>query len=240
MGPSMVTEILCHTDSKNAGIWNDKARKFLSWLEVINIPYDEYRITAEDYDNFNQFLQQLANFLIKEGYQNVDLLFVDYFIWETWDKFAKREKIKTSSVGKPGKEASRHDEIRDKIAEIGSWLGFEVETEKPIAPGARVDAVWKARIANLGTVSYIFEVQYHGSTDGLLLNLQRAQTNPTVQKLIVVSDTEQLKRIENEIKTLPENFRRVITFWEAGEVDNAHQNLEQVTGSIAKLNLFED
>ncbi|MFC1663891.1 hypothetical protein ACFL0A_02095 [Patescibacteria group bacterium] len=240
MGPSMVTEILCHTDPKNAGIWNTKARKALSWLEVKDIPYDTYKITKEEYDNFNQFLQQLADFLRKENYKNVDLLFVDYFLWEVWDKFAKTEKIKTQIAENQKKEASRHDEIRDKIAEIGTWLGFETETEKPIAIGARIDVIWRASIANLGTVSYAFEVQYKGSIDGLLLNLQRAQTNPTMQKLIIVSDSEQIEKIQNEIKTLPENFRRVVSFWEADEVDNTYQNLEQVTESIAKLNLLEE
>ena len=240
MGPSMVTEILCHTDSKNAGIWNTKVRKALAWLEVKEIPYDTYKITGKEYDDFNQFLQQLVNFLIEENYQNIDLLFVNYFLWKVEDKLAKRETIEAPIIKKPEKEVSRHDEIRDKIAEVGSWLGFEVETDKLMAQGAKVDVVWRARIANLGTVSYVFEVQYRGSIDSLLLNLQRAQIISTVQKLIIVSDVEQLERIKDEMKTLPDNFRRAVVFWEAEEVDNTHQNLEQVAESIAKLNLLKE
>jgi hypothetical protein len=240
MGPSMVTEILCHTDPKNAGIWNDKVRKAIAWLEIKNISYDKYRVTAKEYDNFNQLIKQLTSYLKGEKYQDVDLLFVDYFLWEVCDKFAKQEKIKTPIIGELGKERSRHTELRDKIAAVGSWLGFDVETEKHIAIGARVDIIWKAKIANLGAVSYIFEVQDRGSIDSLLLNLQKAQTNSTVQKLIIVSDIDQLEKIKSEVKTMPENFRKATSFWDTGEVENVYQNLEQVTNSITKLNLIGD
>jgi len=238
LGPSMVTEILCHTDSQRAGIWNDKARKSLAWLEIKEVPYDKYKISGKEYDLFNKILIKIAELLVKENYQDVDLLFVDYFLWEVWDKFAKFQK--EEEIVTPRRGVSKHDEIKDKIVEIGSWLGFEVETEKLVAPGAKVDAVWRARIANLGTVSYIFEVQDKGSIDALILNLQRAQMNPTVQKLIIVSDESQISKIQREISTMPENFRKATTFWDINDIENTHQNLEQVTSSITKLRLVED
>jgi len=239
MGPAMVTEITCYIDPRNAGIWNDKARKALAWLEAEDVPYDKYKITGKEYDDFNAVLERLVNDLKKEGYKDVDFLFVDYFLWEVWDKFAWHEKAR-KPVGKTRKPSSKHDELRDKVAEIGSWLGFEVETEKFITVGARVDVVWRARIANLGAVSYVFEVQDRGSIDSLIVNLQRAQTNPTVQKLIIISDAEQIEKIKNEIKTMPENFRKITTFWGIEEVENTHQSLEQVTTSITKLHLVEE
>jgi len=240
MGPSMVTEIVCHVDPQNAGIWNDKARKALAWLEVENISYDKYKITGKEYDDCNTLLKGLVDDLRKEGYEGVDFLFVDYFLWETWGKFARQERFLRPVNEIRSKSLSKHDELRDKVAEIGSWLGFETETEKFITTGARVDAVWRARIANLGTVSYIFEVQDRGSIDSLILNLQRAQVNPVVQKLIVVSDTKQIEKIKNEIKIMPENFRKIIAFWEAEDVESTHESLEQVTDSIAKLHLVEE
>ncbi|MEM2981198.1 MAG: hypothetical protein QW385_07555 [Thermoproteota archaeon] len=57
-----------------------------------------------------------------------------------------------------------HDEIVEKLVEIGNGLGFEASSEQQIARGARVDVLWQARIANLGVVSYVFEVQRGGST----------------------------------------------------------------------------
>jgi len=231
IGPSMLTEILCHVDPQNAGIWNDKARRGLAWLETKKVPFDRYKISGEEYDQFNAVMQILAERLVAEGYKGVDLLFVDYFLWETINRCAGEE---------PVKPVSRHDELRDKIAEIGSGLGFEVDTEKLIAVGARVDVIWRAKIANLGTVSYVFEVQDRGSIDSLMINLQRAQTNPTVQKLIIVSDAEQIAKIQDEIKTMPESFRKAATFWNSIDVDNTHKNLEEVNNSINKLGLVSE
>lgn len=238
MGPSMVTELICYANPKEAGIWNDKARKALMWLEVKDLPYSKYKINGREYDEFNKFLSELAVVLSK-SYREIDLLFVDYFLWEIWDKFVKNQQG-VDQVKLVAKNVSRHDEVRDRIAAIGSWLGFETETEKLVAPGAKVDAVWRAKVANLGEVYYVFEVQDRGSIDSLILNLHRAQSKPTVQKLIAVSDAEQLIKIQKEVSTMPENFRRAIAFWESDEVEKVYQSLEQITDSIKGLNLLEE
>ncbi len=240
MGPSMITEILCHIYPNDAGIWNDRARKSLTWLEVENVPYKKYKINSQEYNKFNEVLKKIAEILTGIGYKNVDLLFVDYFIWEVFNNFVKGFGTQTTIILKEDKTISRHDEIRDKLAQIGSWLGFEVETEKLIVRGSRVDTVWRARIANLGAVSYIFEVQDRGSIDGLIVNLQRSQTKSTVQKLIIVSDSEQMIKIKGAIEDLSENFRKAVVFWDIEDIENTYQNLEQVTESIEKLNLIED
>lgn len=247
MGPSMITEIICYVDPKRAGIWNEKVRKSLGWLEIKGVSYKKYKITGEEYEDFNQFSEYVANLLNEEGYKDVDLLFVDYFLWEVWDNFIKNFKVEATitlgpkyDIDSSSNATSIHDELKDKIAAMGTWLGFEVETEKKVADGAVVDVVWKARIANLGAVSYVFEVQSKGSIDSLILNLQRAQKNPTVQKLIVVSDVKQIERTKNEIKDLPENFQRAVRFWEADSIDNTYENLEQFKDSIKKLNLIEE
>jgi len=239
MGPSMVTELICHIDPKNAGIWNDKARKALAWLEAEDIPYDTYKITGKEYNKFNNFLKVISDDFKRKNYEDVDLLFVDYFLWEVWERLAKNEKIVEIESSGEIKE-STHNELRDKISEIGSWLGFEVETEKLVAARARVDVIWRAKIANLGTVSYVFEVQHRGSIDSLMVNLQKAQKSFTVQKLVIVSDLEQTEKIRKEIEDMPENFRKAVVFWTLEDVQNTHQNLEQVTDSIAKLKLMEE
>jgi hypothetical protein len=241
MGPSMVTEILCYAEPKNAGIWNDKVRKAFAWLEAEEMPYQKYKISGAEYDLVNNFLKELSLKIAHITNEDVDLLFVNYFLWEIWDKLSQKDEQEIGGVKeKIEKGASRHDEIRDKIAAIGTWLGFEVETEKTIGPGTRVDTVWYARIANLGAVSYVFEVQDKGSRDSLILNLQRAQSNPTVQKLIVVSDNEQLEKIKLEIGNLPENFRNATKFWSFDDVEKSYQNLEQVSAALEKLKLLEE
>lgn len=247
MGPSMVTEILCYSDPENAGIWNSVARDSLGWLEVEGVVFDTYKISGEEYDQFNQAIKDLAKILNDRGFADTNLLQVDYFLWETADsivwkvgmKSKKEKKIESQSASELEKRSSRHDELRDKIAQIGAWLGFDVETEKSIATGARVDVEWRTKIGNLGSVSYVFEVQDKGSIDSLIVNLQKAQKNRSVQKLIIASDSEQIIKIQKEIVDLPEIFRNSTAFWDSDNIDDTHRNLEQVANSIDSLKLME-
>lgn len=96
---------------------------------------------------------------------------------------------------------------------IGSMLGFETEREYKISQGAQVDAIWSAKISNLGTFKYVFEVQKSGSRKSLLLNLLKAKNNPNVQKLIVISDDKQLLQIEKECEGYNQNLGEILRFW---------------------------
>ena len=116
-------------------------------------------------------------------------------------------------------------------------LGFETETEVTIAAGARVDVVWRSRIGNLGTVTYIFEVQSGGSIDSLILNLQKAKSNPTVQKIVAVSDDVQLAKIEKETDGLPGEFTKALAFWRISDVQTVSEHLQSAMSVIEKLGL---
>jgi len=94
-------------------------------------------------------------------------------------------------------------------------------------------------IANLGVVTYVFEVHKKGSIDSLILNLQKALNNPTVQKIIAISNEEQIEKISQEVKSLPENFRKSLTFWEVFDVIKTHEKLSEVMLSINKLELVK-
>jgi len=116
-------------------------------------------------------------------------------------------------------------------------LGFEADTEVQVAHGARVDVVWSARIGNLGIINYVLEVHKRGSIDSLLMNLQKAKSNPTVQKVVAISDETQLEKIKRESEGLPEEFRRDLTFWPVEDVLKVHENLELAMKTIDNLNL---
>lgn len=235
LGPASLTEILCLFDPHKYSIWNDKARKTLRNLRFDSLPLNKYQISGKEYKKINETVTLIAEKLQDLGLNNADLLAVDYFLYEIW--YMEKEKIEIK--GKVIEEACKfdHDEVRDFIKEIGVQLGFETDTEKSIAHGAKVDVTWRARIANLGVVTYVFEVHKKGSIDSLILNLQRALNNPTVQKIIAVSDKTQLARIREEIKTLPENFRKTLTFWEVSDAIKTHEKLSEVIQSINKLEL---
>jgi len=239
IGPASITEILCFFNPNEYGIWNDKARKALKILGFDKIlPLNKYKISGKEYQKFNQLLKLIAHELKNEGFTDADLLLVDYFLYEVW-KTESIEIKKPPEPFKPEKYDFDHDEIRDFIRDIGLWLGFEAETEKTISYGARVDVIWRAKIANLGVVTYVFEVHKSGSIDSLILNLQKAKRNPTVQKIIAVSDKKQLEKIKKEVEGLPEDFRKSLSLWDAEEVEKTHEKLSEVIKIIEKLELVK-
>ncbi len=231
LGPSSITEILSLFNPKEYGIWNRKVRRALRHLEFNKqIPFlKKYRISGKEYVKFNEVLKEIGEILEQEGYKNVDLIIIDFFLWYVW-------KLTKEGEDKPPVKDFDHNEIRDYIKEIGEMLGFEAEIEKKISLGARVDVIWQAKIGNLGVVTYVFEVQKKGAIDSLILNLQRALANPTVQKVIAVSDANTIEKIKREVKGLPESFRKLLTYWDVRDVEEVYDNL---SNAMAKINALE-
>ncbi len=238
IGPASVTETLCLFDPEKFGIWNDKVRKALKILKFEELPLNKYRISGKEYEQINNVLKIIARKLRQLGIDKADLLTVDYFLYEVW-KLEKEGKIKKEDEVVKEIVEFDHDEIRDFIRDIGIWLGFEVSIEKLIARGARVDVIWEVKIANLGKVTYVFEVHKKGSIDSLIVNLQKALNNPTVQKVIAVSDKKQLRKLKEGVEDLPENFRKLLVFWNVEDVINVHEKLEEIMESISKLELVK-
>ena len=239
LGPSSITEILCYVYPQRCGIWNDKAKKALKILGFNDLPLNKYKISAREYKRFNDVVFEISQELKRAGFKDIDLLFTDYFLYDIW-RFSK-EKESFEKIKKIEKEVLSfdHEEIKEKIYQIGLWLGFDAETEKTISKGARVDVIWQAKIGNLGLVNYVFEVQKRGSIDGLILNLQKAKKNPTVQKLVVVSNKEQIEKLKNEVEDLDESFKRALTYWEVEKVQRVYDNLSEITEIIDDLGLIQ-
>ena len=116
-----------------------------------------------------------------------------------------------------------HNDIRDKVAEIGHCLGFRAEVEKKVAAGAVVDAIWEVTIGNMGRVIYV------------LLNLMKAKNNKAVQGIVAVTDQKQIERIKKEIESLP--IKDEVKFWDYTEVLRIHEALQFVNESINRLGL---
>ena len=141
--------------------------------------------------------------LIAAGEKDADLLAVDYFLWDEILPLAEKKNSgkRTQELPVTAKPVSAkdtrslHDEIKEKLVAIGELLGFESRAEVRITAGAVVDAVWEAKIGNMGKAIYVFEVQSKGSIDSLILNLKKAQNNAAVQAVVAVADEEQLAKI---------------------------------------------
>lgn len=177
--------------------------------------------------------------------EDTDLLAVDYFLWdEVLPLVEKKEIDKTQLDMFPSnpvtkqESVSLHEEIKEKLVVIGKLLGFESRAEVCIAVGAVVDAVWEAKIGNMGKVIYVFEVQSKGSIDSLILNLKKAQANAAVQAIVAVSDEEQLVKISKESKgVIAEKDLRT---WDIEDVLVVHDALVRAHESINKLSLVPE
>jgi hypothetical protein len=122
--------------------------------------------------------------------------------------------------------------------QLGDGLGFEVDKEVAIVAGSRIDAVWRSRIGNLGTITYAFEVHRHGNRDSAIMNLHRASTDPTVQKVVVVANEKELAIFRREIASMPEAFRKAVGYFDAAELQHALEHLDALKVTLNTLGLM--
>lgn len=248
MGPAMMSEILSHVHPKECMLWNRRAYVGLDYLGVKNLPKYNYQLTGKRYAELSRITATIADELAAAGFEDADLLTADYFIWEELqveDNLAQLFKKKDEdehevpkAVDKIDQETSEflHDEIRDKLANIGQWLGLEARVEVKVADGSKVDTVWEQTIGNMGRVVYVFEVQTKGSIDSLILNLLKSLNNPGVQGVVAVSDAAQLEKIRKHAAGV-HGLREKLKYWDYQRVLEVHDALESVNAEINSLDL---
>ena len=205
IGPAMMSEVLCHVHPDKYMLWNRRAYVALNYLGVPDLPRYNYQLTGTRYRELCGVAGEIAREMRALGSPDTNLLTVDYFLWDELQVEQNLNQIHKAAVSAPTPTPAEkadpttaefiHDEVRDKIADIGRWLGLQADTEIKVADGAVVDAVWQATIGNMGRVIYVFEVQTKGSTDSLILNLLRSLNNPAVQGVVAVSDAAQIEKI---------------------------------------------
>jgi hypothetical protein len=246
-GPATISEILCHIYPDKCMLWNRRAYVGLHYLGVADLPRYNYQVAGQKYAELSGVAKQIAEEMKAASVEDVNLLTMDYFIWDELQVEENLSKIH-SKVKKPkgvpvieeklDTEAADfiHNEIRDKLSDIGKWLGFNTEMEKKVAEGSKVDTIWEATIGNMGRVIYIFEVQTKGSIDSLILNLLKALNNPAVQGVVAVSDAAQLDKIRKHAEQVP-NLGSKLRYWDYQKVLDVHEALEMVNESINSLGL---
>jgi len=246
-GPAMISEILCHVYPDQCMLWNRRAYVGLNYLGVDGLPKYNHQMTGKKYTELTDVAKKIAEEMKSKGIEEVNLLTVDYFIWDELQ--VEKNLSKIHAVGKKTKtepiieekiDAKTadfiHNEIRDKLADIGTWLGFKTDTEKKVAEGSKVDTIWEATIGNMGRVIYIFEVQTKGNIDSLIINLLKALNNQAVQGVVAVSDTTQLDKIRKHADQVP-NLGAKLKYWDYKKVLEVHEALEMVNESINSLGL---
>lgn len=243
MGPAMISEILCKTHPDEFMLWNRRAYVGLNYLKVSNLPRYDYQLTGKVYQSLCHVCKEIAEELKNAGFSDTTLFAVDYFIWDQLQVEDNLSKIhwKKDDGEAPEIEPAEtskfiHNDIRDKLRDIGQWLGFTAKIEQIVSEGSKVDTIWEATIGNMGRVIYVFEVQTKGSIDSLILNLLKSLNNPAVQGVVAVSDKGQIERIKNYVQGV-KDLKEKLRYWDYEEVSKIHESLEFVNGSINNLGL---
>jgi hypothetical protein len=249
MGPAMMSEILCHSHPEQYVLWNRRAYVGFRYLGIDDLPRFSYQVTGPRYKELCEMAKQITAALQDEGIPDANLLTLDFFIWDELqfeENLSQIHKKSGSTSYEEEKESDfeaapefLHDDVRDKLEQIGTWLGFTSKSEIKVAEGAKVDTVWEASIGNLGRVIYVFEVQTKGSIDSLIINLLKSLNNPAVQGIVAVSDLVQIEKIKKEVAGVGP-LREKLKYWDYKEVLKVHEALESVNESINSLGLLPE
>lgn len=243
MGPATISELLTYANPQEYVIFNKTTILCFGYLGIPDMPKYNYQYTGKKYNEVCTIAKEIAQELEKSSTENYDLLAVDYFLWDEILPLAEKKSAETPvfESKKPttvSDSKSLHDEIKEKLVAIGELLGFDSRSEVKITAGAVVDAVWEAKIGNMGKAIYVFEVQSKGSIDSLILNLKKAQSNAAVQAVVAVADEEQLAKIIRESAGVIDE--KSLRTWDSEDVLAVYDSLVRAHESINKLALVPE
>lgn len=245
IGPATISELLTYANPQEYVILNKTTILCYGYLDIPDMPKYNYQYTGKKYAEVCAIAKEIAEEFKKAGADDYDLLAVDYFMWDEILPIAEKKTSEspatTTEVKKPvtaNDSKSLHDEIKEKLVAIGELLGFDSRSEVKITTGAVVDAVWEAKIGNMGKAIYVFEVQSKGSIDSLILNLKKAQSNAAVQAVVAVADEEQLAKIISESAGVIDE--KSLRTWDSEDVLAVYDSLVRAHESINKLALVPE
>ncbi|MBN1574177.1 MAG: hypothetical protein JW984_13350 [Deltaproteobacteria bacterium] len=238
MGAAAVSEILTHSDSSKYPIYNRRSKEGLIALGVSEKELPKSAaISGKQYKLFCDLVNAVKDKIINEFKEFEDLFYLDFLLYyismNVPDK--KEGDVLVSEVS----EDFDHDEVVDLVLKLGDGLGFDVDKEIKIAAGSRIDVIWKSRIANLGIIAYAFEVHRRGGRDSAILNLQKiVNRDPSIQKVIIVSNDTEIEKFRNEISSLSEGFRKSVEYLRVEDLQSAINNLESLQEILNSLGLL--
>lgn len=98
------------------------------------------------------------------------------------NSLTKRKGSNTRSV---------HEEIKDKVVELGKLLGKECRNEYRLVQGVILDTVWYENNADTTSISHAFEVQNNGDIKNAICNLYITRRHhPNCRLYLVTNDEE--------------------------------------------------
>lgn len=241
LGPALMSELLNKFNPNEYILWNKKSKTAFTALNIEKTPKYSSSIDGKRYDYLCKVGKSLVKKAQEQGVKEIDnMLALDYFIWQELQIESPSKVVPTEDKPEtPKQQLFVHNDVRDRIRDIGELLGFKAQVEVNVAEGARVDTIWEVSVGNMGRITYVFEVQGGGSVDSLLLNLMKAKNNPSVQGIVAVSDAKQLDKIKKEATSL-KDIRDEIKYWDYEDVLRVYDSLSTAYDSINQLGLVPD
>ena len=80
IGPAMASELLAHVHPSDCMVWNRKAKLALERLGETDLPQYLYQCTGKAYEGLCARSRRVASVMKEAGFDDVDMLFVDYFL----------------------------------------------------------------------------------------------------------------------------------------------------------------
>lgn len=240
MGPAAASEILAFIYPDRCAIYNRRAREAIEYLGY----EDDLPNSISDGGSYMEFIEILDE--LWDNIQELDVdeprsgkvrnyIDLDYFLFHVSEIEEEEEEEA------PDEFEFDHDTIQGKLLEIGDGLGFDVEDEYDAGPRAQIDVRWSTRVANLGVISYAFEVHHKGSPDSAILNLKKAEAaDPSVQKSVIVSEPEQNEKFKEEIEAMGGDFACNVSYLTAQEVIEAEELLSDLKSFLRQAGLMDE
>ena len=233
MGAAGISEMLALHDRSKYPVWNSRSK---AGLIVLGIPETSLpkslQISGSQYQTFCDLVEKVFSQIASKYPEFEDLFTLDFLLF-----YISLQK----QIPPPPTEVIKefdHDDVIEQVLKLGDGLGFEVQKEFNVTHGCKIDAIWRSRIANLGTIAYAFEVHRKGSRDSAILNLQRVKRDPSIQKVIIVSTEEEINKFRKEISSLDEDFRNSVGYFWVSDLQIALDNLESLKNILNKLGLL--
>jgi len=236
VGAAFISEMLAHHNHREYAIWNRRSREGLVRLGISEtvLPKSS-QISGKQYASFCGLAKSVLEQVSALCPDFRDLFHLDFLLYYV-SAHEPRAEVPVPTP-KPIEDFD-HGAVIDQVLELGDGLGFEVAREFTVARGCRIDAIWRSRVANLGAISYAFEVHRSGSRDSAILNLQRVRRDPTIQKVVLVSSSGELERFREEIASLGEDFRNAVGYFTVEDLERALEHLDELKGILRGLGLL--
>lgn len=241
MGPACISEILLYRDHTKYPIWNTRSKTALLALGIDNHLLKRPHINGSQYREFCELVNDAHSQVVNKYPEVEDLFAFDYllfFISQQKDLTPFSKEVESISEIK---DEATHKEVIERLLKLGDGLGFDVDDEVPVRPKCQVDAVWSTRIANLGMVSYAFEVQKKGSPDKAIVHLQTVSSDPTFRRVFLVSTEDGLEDLRARIKGLGDDyFKKRVSYFNVDDLQVAIDHLDALKEILKNVGLQEE